>query len=795
MNNYSDQEEEEDGFYLRKIGLVLRRKWYWFVISLGVFFAYAQLKVLVTTPIYSTQTSILLKTRDGLSTPTDLIFGNGIFSKQKTDILNEMRIIRSFPLIEQTIKELNLDIQYFREGKLRDVDLYNRAPFVVKLDTAYNKIDEAPYGITFDIDLIDEQTFSISGMLAEDDEPTTGVFKFGEPFNLGAYPFKITLNEDLEWGEETLLKSYFFQFVHPGVLTYDYQELLRIELEDEQSSVISISLDGPVPQKSVHFLVRLIDIYKKQGLDEKNQVATNTIDFIDGELVSISDSLEKAEQELALFKSENQMSEVSADAARILDSYQKLESESVAIDLNTQYFEYLENALRDSGEDGLISPSAFGVSDPFLNELTSELAGKLLYRNSLKQQDVNENEILGVLDNRINELKSNILLNLEHLKKTNQLAASDIKSRKGLIESSIRQLPISERNFIRIKREYTLSERMFLLLMEKKAEAEITRSSNTPDFKMLEEARMVSLLPIYPKKKNLYLIALLLGILVPGVFFFALEFMDDTLKSKDDLRFTFRHFFVGYVNSAENTTENGDLIREYPKSKFTESFRTVRTNLNYVGKGKNNQVFLITSLIPKEGKTFIAKNLSSSMTYGDKNSVVIGADLRKPRIHEEFNVRNSRNGLSDYLVDQVSLDQVIQPTNVPNVDLIAAGTLPPNPIELLESKRFGELIEELRKRYTYIFIDTSPLSLVSDAKHIVEYGDVILFVTRYKYTKLRLLRTLDSVVQDFSDMPLSFVINDYDSNEHSYGYYGVGNGYYVEGPSESKLRKLFKFRG
>ncbi|MEM9023178.1 MAG: polysaccharide biosynthesis tyrosine autokinase, partial [Bacteroidota bacterium] len=414
-------------------------------------------------------------------------------------------------------------------------------------------------------------------------------------------------------------------------------------------------------------------------------------------------------------------------------------------------------------------------------QLVTDLLELQQQRNAMVSEGQTKNPVLRMTEEKIKEVQQAITTSVDNLIASNGLIQKDLNTRIAALDEQVRLLPQSERTLVDIQRLLTLSENLYIFLMEKRAEAAITRSSNTPDVKVVEPAMQLDQ-PIYPNRKLAYFIALVLGVLVPFLIIFLRDRFDDRITDKDQLMSLTSIPFLGMVPHL--TDLNPIAVFSRPKSSVAEAFRILRSNINFFGGEENgSRVMLITSSIAEEGKTFCAVNLATVIAMSGKKTVILGLDLRKPKLHSNFNLPNDI-GLSNYLAsgNGVHLSDIVLATNIPNLDFIPSGPTPPNPAELLMSERIGNLIEKLKEDYDFVILDTPPTGLVTDAFILKQHSDLNIYITRQGHTRRLMVRNTDELYRQKRFQDICILLNDVRSSYgYNYGYgYGYGYGYYEE---------------
>lgn len=721
--------------------------------------------------IYEVGAKVMIANGADKIDPSSLIYGDQLLGTNE-DVVNELIIIKSYPILAKTVKDENQNVHYYRTTTAleRTIEIEeNNSPFIVEPIGDWVEQQGLSYKEPLHVELDDDgyQIFS-------EEKAITTKKTFGDSVHLpGKLPLRVRKNINPFAGLQ-----YFFRLQSVEQTVQDYQGRITSELAQQQSSIIALKLEGALVERERSFLQQLLVNYLEANLAEKNQGASNTINFINRELASIKDSLKKIEGRLEAFKSRNQISNLQREGQRIFEKLLELEEEKAQFQLQKKYLSLLNEYLVGEQRTKLVTPSSFGILDPALNGLIQDLIKLETERNLMGEGS--ESSIAVQLDARLNELRGTLESYVSNLTRTNAIKLDEIMQRIALVEGTIEDLPVSEIALMNIERLHKLSESLYLLLLEKKAEAEITRSSNTPDIKLVEGARILSRTPVRPNKKLIYGGFFLLGLIAPLVWIVLSVYFDRSIRSKEEVTEAVDIPFMGYIASAKDKPLNH--VVEQPKSHLSETFRTLRSNLKYMQKSSSAQKVLVSSCFPGEGKTFISVNLALSYASAGKKVILIGADLRKPQVHNYFNLSDDM-GLSNLLSGSRALEEVTQSTPH-GVDVITSGPIPPNPLELLDSEPFARLLEMASEKYDYVVVDTSPFVLVSDARVLFSKMDINLIVLRSKVSRRDNLELIDTLVNEAGQSSFGVVLNDHDmGSEFGYRYgkgYANGYGYYSE---------------
>ncbi|MGC6470163.1 MAG: GumC family protein [Flavobacteriales bacterium] len=805
MNN-RDISSQNDKIEVKVLIERLRVFWKPILVCLLIFIFVGFLYNRYSTKIYKSSTTILIKEESNSSLGSENLFdGIDLFGGQK-NIKNEIGILKSFSLTKKTLKSLNYRVSYFHNGNIKSEDIHSKSPIVVELGNAKKSI----VNNEFNIEIISEKEFELT-IFCDDvsqydlkneryvsnqefDIEYSAKHNFGElittPF------FEFTINKDnFEFFTIDKWSNYNFIIHSYNDLTEHFLKNLTVNEIDKDASILKISLEGTNPKKINDFLNRFSQLYLEFGLEEKNQIAANTINFINNQLETITDSLSNVEIELESFKINNPKVQIINKDFNSFSQIEKLEEEKAILEFNNKYYISLKSYFQENNNTkNIVAPSAMGINDPLLNALISELSNLYSELEVARVNSKEEHPIVQSLLQQIRSTKLKLNENIENIISSSELSLADINERIYSIDKEIDKLPQQERVLLNIQRKFNLNENIYNYLIEKKAEASITKASNVSDHKILDEPRLISKKPIAPNTILIYLFFIVLGLFTP-ISIIALYFLlNDKVIDKKDIENITSVPIVGKI--IDNIDRHGLVTLYNPKSEIAETFRLLRTNIQYLASDKSQKIICLTSSISGEGKTFIATNLASIISLTGKKAILIGADMRKPKIFDEFGL-NNEFGLSSYLSNQKTKKEVIHNTKYENFDLILSGPIPPNPSELLNTVKMKEFIDELKQDYDYVIIDTPPIGLVTDALLIMEYSDINLYVVRQNYTTKDMIYNFNEMFKVNKIKNLNLIVNGITTNQSAYGYgYGYGNtygyGYYQKDNNQSKSKKWWK---
>ena len=781
------QVSQEETIDIKALILKYAQYWYYFILSILFFGCIAFLNNRYTVPEYSVSTTLLIRDDNNTQLGAEnLLEGLELFSGKK-NLKNEIVILKSFSLSEKVIKELNLGVSYYQHGFLQTNELFGNSPLNIRVDSSHLQLT----GINFKITPLNNKEFILS-VIADNQYPYTILSKnieksltanidiekkyaFNSLIETEFYAF--TVNKSIHFNLEKIITSekYFsFKLHQTDKLANELIQKVIINPINKETSILKLNIRERNPRKSIHILNKITEIYIRTGLDEKNLMAINTIHFIDDQLTIIQDSLSAIERKLEQFKTLHPNLEIVDKEYGTYFQKQKLDNSLSEQSVNIKYYKSLLSYLKnDKNANSIISPTSMGISNPELNNLINQLLQLYAKKGELQLTTTGKNPTYIAVLSQINHTKKTIIENVNNLISSASIYEVDLIDRITTFDKKINKLPEAEKDYLILRRKYEYNEQTAIYLQQKRYEASLAKAGTESDHKVIDYARLDNEKPISPRKSLAYFIALLLGILIPITFISLRDFFSDTIKSKSDLLNSTNIPILGLVGHSDNARSL--VVPSASKSIIAESFRALRTNIQYLAADKEKKVITVTSSIGGEGKTFTTMNLAAIFALSGHKTVLIGGDLRKPKLHEDFKVDTSK-GLSSYLINKSDLAEVIEKTEIDTLDVIASGPTPPNPAELLDSKKMRDLIMELNKIYDYVIIDTPPIGLVTDGVILMQNADVNLYVVRHNYSKTSALNVINNLYRQKQVENIHIIINDFKHTSSGYGY-GYGYGY------------------
>ena len=734
------------------------RYWYWILLSMLLCFVGAKIYLRYTTPQYLSKTSLQFpqsksKTAESLA---DLANGAG----RADELQGEATAIVSKPILAKVVGQLNLNVSFFGVGAIKENELYTSSPLEANIIEVQNpKFSSASYIISP----------SGNGTYKLSEGPLKGnkdKFQFGQLVSL---PFgKVIIK--IKKGKKSF-EPIKIVFRSTPSLVSSLESQLVVALPPDKGQMMDISFTGPVPSKSEDILNSLTEQYNIEGKKDRNMEAQNTQDFINGRLEIISQDLSGIEGEKEAFKRSNEITDLDTQANLAVNNANS--NTNQLIEYATQLD--LVNSIYSLTSSERLLPSNMGLSS-VTEGYIAKYNDMLLTKNKTLKQATAQNPSVVQLNRDILEMRDLIRQNLVESKATLQLQIAQSKGQLNQNRHKIYMYPTQEKVFRGIERQQNLKEQLYLYLLQKREENAITLAVTAPKAKVINPAYTVGI--VKPEKQNILLGALLAGLLLPVVILYAKYVSDTKIYTKDQIQTSVTDALV--IAEIPESPKESDLVSANDFSVFAESFRILTSNLKFILKSKESKgqsdVILVTSSVKAEGKTTVAFNTAVTLA-GNSKVLLIGADIRNPQL-QRF-VAGSDKGLTDYLIsDDTSVQPYILPSGLnENLDILFSGAMAPNPNDLLEMKKFDEMIESIKHTYRYIVIDSAPVMLVSDTMHLIEIADAILYIVKSNFTDQEMLDFADEFKQTHNLKNMAFILNNVKpensryGNKYGYGYY------------------------
>ncbi|SHG60467.1 polysaccharide biosynthesis tyrosine autokinase [Flavobacterium johnsoniae] len=801
--------ENHSSFDFKGFLLKILSYWKWFLASLLIAFTIAYQVNVRKEKIYGMQTMISIKEESNpfFTSNTSLVFNWGGVSDQVNGIST---ILQSRSHNEIVVDKLQFYIDYLEQGKYNLTDSYGAVPFYVEIDKTKGQIagslikitflseNEYRIEIPFEGNSVSLITYSNNTYSNTAVQPVTFVkkYKVGEKVSLPFLNWKLQINNNPGFYKG---KEYFVRFNDFNGTVSRYRGI-SVDADKGSGSLLTLSMQGTNKARMVEYLNSTVKMLMKIQLDAKNQFATNTIRFIDSTLVAMESQLKETGNELKTFRKDKNIYEIEGGGAKFSDKIMDFDLEKDQVTRKINYYNSLKTYLNNSVDySRLPAPSVAGIEDPNIVSNVSKLIALSTQRSEMAYA-VKSDKIFKDFDNQMQAVKSVLLENIASAKTSLVYDLSLVNAKIGQAESTVKRLPEEQQELLKIKRKYDLSDNIYTEFLKKRNEAEIVKASNLSDIHFIDSAKDIGGGLIGPKTSANYVLALFLGILIPLMFVFIIFFINNSIQNTEDISKLTEIPIIGVVGFNKDSVSLA--VFDKPKSALSEAFRGIRSSLQFLYKKQQlsgSKTLMITSSISGEGKTFCSINIATVFALSEKKTVIVGLDLRKPRLADEFCLTNNQLGVVNYLTRQNTLEEITNSTQIGNLDVILSGPIPPNPSELILSDAMTELIEELKQKYDYIILDTPPVGLVSDALELVQYADVTLYIVRQNYTKKDMITLLNNRIKRGELSNASIVFNGFENKAkygstygYGYGYGAYSNGYHEEEEKNGLLKKISK---
>jgi polysaccharide biosynthesis transport protein len=803
--------ETQNNFDFKVFFIKILGHWLWFLLSLIIAFTIAYQINIRKQKIYGITTTISYKEENNpfFTANTSLVFNWGGTSDQ---VQNLMSTLKSRSHNEMVVKELDFYIEYLRQGKYYLEDAYKEVPFRVIV----NKNKPQLLGSLINIKFVNDNEYEMSINFEDSSANLTNYqteisskttvpvgefkkkYKIGEQVTLPFLDWKLELTDNPGYyvGSSSILRFANFNSV---VAAY---EQINVESDAKSTSILALNLQGTNKARMVDYLNGTVKTLINRQLLAKNQFASNTIAFIDSTLIAMEGQLKETENELKNFSKGKNIFELELGGEKISDKIANLDVEKDLISRKLSYYNTLKAYLLNSVDySKLPAPSVAGIDDPNIIANVSKLTDLSAERSEMTYSLKNDKRFKD-FDIQMDALKKVLLENISAAKASIQSDLTFLNRKISLAEANIRQLPEKQQELVKINRKYDLNKNVYNSFLEKRGEADIVRAANLSDIQFIDPAKDTGGGLLGPKTNVNYILALFLGLFIPLALVFAKTIVDNTIKNTEDITKLTKIPILGIIG--KNNIKNSLAVFERPKSSIAEGFRAIRSSLQFIYKKQQlgSKTLMVTSSIGGEGKTFCSINIATVFALSEKKTVIVGLDLRKPKIYQDFKIENNI-GAVNYLIGQKTLAEITQKTPIPFLDFISSGPIPPNPAELIMGESMKEMLDELKQKYDYIVLDTPPVGLVSDALELTPYCDATLYIVRQNITKKEMLTLVNNKHKRGELSNISIVLNDF-QNKARYGYaygYGYGYGNYADSYHENGkstnaikafLNKIFK---
>lgn len=773
--NYAGHNDNLDSpsFSVHDILQMILRNWYWFGLSVFVCLLFAAFYLKTTPKIYHREATILVKDsrKGGDMDITALSDLSGVSTRRNVD--NEVYVIQSRRLMRKVVEKLNLTTNYTTEGTFRTVDLYRRSPIEV---TFINNIPQQ--SLAFSATLRPDSTVHITNFSIEENNKDIVTGNLGDTISTPIG--QIVINPTLYFNEKYFDRAIDVSKGNIESVVNAYRGAVSCNVVNKQSSIVSISMNNTVAQRADDVINTLINAYNDDAIDEKRSVSRATAKFIAERLEVVGRELGDVDRNIEEFKKKNQVIDLSTEASRSLSESSKYKSESLDLENQIQMAEYIKEYLLDKSNINALIPTIVGINNANINTQITTYNVGVLRREKLATEASTNSPVINQLDRELAAIRQSIIAALDSHISTLRMQLSTFRNEEEQANSRITSAPSQEKAILSITRQQRVKEELYLYLLNKREENELAHAITESNARVIDFS-FGPAAPVAPKSSIIMLTALLIGLGIPFVIFYMLEMLNTSIRGRKDIEDNLSVPFLGDIPQHSGSTVKGIAVRENGRDTVSEAFRILRSNMTFMNAQSDKmKTILITSSNPHAGKTFITMNTAMTLALTDKRVIVLDLDLRR-RTLSKYLGKGSAEGMSGYISGKVTdVRDIIIPSGIhKNLDLIAAGPMPPNPAEMLLSKRLDAIVKELEGMYDYILIDSVPAMNVADAMICDRLCDLCIYVVREGLLDRRQLPDIERLYRDKKFHNMCVVLNgSTGTNHYRYGYgYGYGYGY------------------
>ena len=781
-----DKEQEKEGvtsfFDFAALYRTIILNWYWFALSLIIFGGIGAIYLRYTTPLYQSTAKLLIKDDDNGSSRRGSSLQNitnlGTISNS-AGIDNEMEILSSHSIAEDAIRDLKLYVNYTTEGKVKDVITYRDQPLVVDIDAAH--LDRLNRPINLNITK-NGSSFVVNGTYSvpTDEENSEGPFSINKKFTslpatipTRAGIITINSNNGRTLHEGQVLKV---SILSPKMASDKYVGELKIGQSGKGTSILQLQLTDEVPQRSLDYLKQLAIVYNRQANEDKNAVAHQTEKFINSRLEKINAELGKTEGELQNYKQKNGMVELKMNASNSVSNQNTSEQKLAEMETQIELFNTIAREVESSSRNlTQVIPSNVGLDDESSTSLINKYNELVLERNRLLRSASESSPVVEPLTDQIRDLNVNIRRAIAAARKNLQIQRDAVLAQVTKYTDQVEETPQQERMLTQIGRQQEVKSGLYLMLLQKREENSISLAATADKGRLIDDPQLNG--KVSPNSTYIMLIAFVIGLAIPVFIILIIQFFRYKIEGHDDVARLTKLPIIADIAIASNSAKGkADIVvHENQNNQMEEIFRSLRTNLQFM-LHEGEKVVLFTSSTSGEGKTFTAANLSVSFGLLGKKVILVGLDIRRPRLAEQFGINDHKHGITNLLVkdnpNREDVEAQILPSGVnKNLDLLMAGSVPPNPAELIARNSLDTIIEILKEKYDYIMIDTAPVGLVTDTLQIARVTNVSVYMCRADYTPKASFAMINSLAKEEKLPNMAMVLNGVDMSKRKYSYY------------------------
>ena len=775
-----------DNIDYRELMLKYLHKWHWFLLSVVICFIVAFVYLKSINDQYQVQSTILLRkdpSNNGSLIDMSMLEGLGISGTSK-EVEDEIQVLSSKALTQGVIRALHFETEYFIQNGLRYDEVYPVIPVKVILPNAFN--DTTKQQIEIKIKKVSDG-FNIK-------------FKCGlKTSNYEIPNFATTIITPIgvvKFDQFSVIpKNFSYKIISYPIknLTERYCASIKVAAVNKKSNAISITTVASNFKKAELILNKLVELYNLDAVNDKNLIASNTAVFVQERLKLIGVELQDVELSVENYKKNNKLTDITSEAEIFLKSSSEYDLKLAELETQLNLVGYIETYVKDNKHQYDLVPANLGIEDKSLLSLMQDYNKALLERMKLLRTTNDRNPVIMQMEQQLKELRSSIITSIGSIKDGLKISKRDMTSKDAQFASKIRDVPTQERQYIEIKRQQEIKQKLYLYLLQKREENALSLASTIPSAKTVDPA-YTALTPVAPKRMIIYLLSLILGVIIPLIYFYIVELLNNKISGSKELKRLVKVPYLGAIGLKKEA--DVVVVHEGKTTPIVEMFRIIRTNMQFMLAGKEKPVILITSSISGEGKSFTSINLAMSLALMKKKVVLVGLDIRSPMLGEYLHLSKER-GITMFISDEsYTINDIIIPSKLHAfLDVIPAGPVPPNPAELIMNHRLDDLFLKLREMYDYVVVDSAPIGLVSDTYLLNRLVDNCIYVARENYTPREACDLINEIYDHKKLNNMAVVLNGVNENSSTYGYgYGYGYGKSSKDDYNKKINLINKIR-
>ena len=780
-NNTLDNEQAPAGkslFNFQTVYMTLILNWKWFVLSLIICLGLASIYLRYTIPIYQTYAKLLIKEENNSRGRNSLQYTTNLgMVSNSTGIDNEMEILKSSSIAIQAVKDLKLYTTYMSAGKVTNRLMYKTQPISVDIDPIHLDILTHPISLTI---TREGKKYHVEGTYYSTNPDAPGkAYAIDKSFTAlpaaigtqaGILTFIPNSTTPMKDGEKVLVR-----ISPPKAVAIGYAAGLSIAQSSKSTSIAVLTINDQSPERAIDYLKQLAFCYNRQANEDKNEVAVRTEEFINGRLEKINTELGSTESQLESYKKANKMVELQMSANQALSNSDQYDQKLAEANTQIALLNSINDYMNQPSNKYETLPANIGISDQSAVSLINKYNEIVLERNRLLRSASENSPTVTPLTSQLDDLSSSIRRAMAQAKRSMDIQRNAVASQYGKYNSMIQQTPEQEKTMKQIGRQLEVKAGLYLMLLQKREENSISLAATADKGKLIDDPTVVG--KVAPRSSTIYAGALAAGLAIPSVVFFLLSSFRYKIEGHDDVARLTRLPIIADVAVASETakTKADIVVHENQNNQMEEIFRSMRTNVQFMLK-ENEKVISFTSSISGEGKTFIAANLAVSFALLGKKVILVGLDIRKPRLAELFEIDDHRHGITNLLTKTVVTAADIQAQTLPsgvndNLELLMAGPIPPNPAELLTRTSLDDIMDLLKRTYDYVIIDTAPVGLVTDTLQVGRVSNLTVYVCRADYTPKENFELINTLHAENKLPNICVVVNGIDLSKKKYGYY------------------------